>query len=122
MKVSTNNENGRNAIASNLVAPILFYLKMNSSLGSNDEKTSERNHDVTVHKVRYDPTNVDLQMYKIYLNPFDTGSVEQCFKFLTKLKLIITRNGLTAGPAKFNLMWSLLTGKSCDISITKPKS
>ena len=85
---------------------------MNSSLGSNDEKTSERNHNVMVHKVCYDPANVDLQMYKIYLNPFDTGSVEQWLKFLTKLKLIITRNGLTAGPAKFNLMWSLLKGQA----------
>ena len=51
-------------------------------------------------------------MYKIYLNPFDTGSVEQWLKFLTKLKLIITRNGLTASPAKFNLMQSLLKGEA----------
>ena len=102
MKVSTNNKNGRNTIASNLLAPISFYLTMNSSLGSNDKKTSECDCDATVHKVCYDPTNVDLQMYKIYLNPFDTGSVGQCLKFLTKLKLIITRNGLTASPAKFN--------------------
>ena len=65
MKVSTNNENGRNAIASNLMAPILFYLKMNSSLGSNDEKTSELNRDMTVHKVCYDPANADSQMYNI---------------------------------------------------------
>ena len=90
MKVSTNNDNGRNAIASNLLAPISFYLKMNSSLGLNDKKTSERDHNAMVHEVRYDPANTDLQMYKIYLNPFDTGSVEQWLKFLTKLNLIIT--------------------------------
>ena len=66
MKVSTNNENGGNAITSNLLAPISFYLKMNSSLGSNDEKTSERDHNAMVHKVRYDPTNTDLQTYKNY--------------------------------------------------------
>ena len=77
MKVSTNNENGGNAIASNLLAPISFYLKMNSSSGLNDEKTSECDRDAMVHEVSYDPTNVDLQAYKIYLNPFDTGSVEQ---------------------------------------------
>ena len=112
MKLSTNNNNGRNAIASNLMAPILFYLKTNSSLGSNNEKTSERDRDVTVHKVCYDPMNTDSQMYKIYLNPFDTGSVEQWLKFLTKLNLIITRNGLTASPMKFNLMQSLLKGEA----------
>ena len=81
MKVSTNNKNGRNAIASNLLAPISFYLKTNSSLGSNNEETSERDRNVTGHKVCYNPANMDSQMYKIYLNPFDTGSVEQCLKF-----------------------------------------
>ena len=67
----SNNKNGRNTIASNLLAPISFYLKMNSSLGLNDEKTSECDHNVMVHKVCYDPTNVGSQMYKIYLNPFE---------------------------------------------------
>ena len=56
--------------------------------------------------------NADLQMYKIYLKPFDTGSVEQWLKFLMKLELIITRNGLMASPAKLNLMWSLLKGEA----------
>ena len=65
-----------------------------------------------VHKVHYDPANADLQMYKIYLNLFDTGLVEQWLKFLTKLNLIITGNGLMAGPAKFNLMQSLLKGEA----------
>ena len=68
-----------------------------------------------VHKVCYDPANVDSQMYKIDLNPFDTGSVEQWLKFLMKLNLIITRNGLMAGPAKFNLMWSLLKGEALQL-------
>ena len=98
-----------------------FYLKTNSSLGSNNEKTSEHDHDVMVHEVCYDPANMDSQKYKIYLNPFDTGSVEQWLKFLTKLKLIITGNGLTASLAKFNLMQLLLKVKPCNISITKPK-
>ena len=106
----SNNKNGRNTIASNLLAPISFYLKMNSSLGLNDEKTSECDHDMMVHEVCYVPANACSQMYKVCLNPFDTGSVEQWLKFLTKLKLIITRNGLTASPAKFNLTWSLLKG------------
>ena len=110
MKVSTNNDKGGNTIASNLMAPILFYLKMNSSLGLNNEKTSERSRNTMVHKVCYNPTNTELHTYKIYLNPFDTGSVEQWLKFLMKLNLIITGNGLTARPVKFNLMRSLLKG------------
>ena len=65
-----------------------------------------------VHKVCYNPANADSQTYKIYLNPFDTGSMEQWLKFLTKLNLIITRNGLMAGPVKFNLMQSLLKGEA----------
>ena len=39
------------------------------------KKTSEHNRDMMVHEVRYDP--MDSQMYKIYLDTFDTGSVEQ---------------------------------------------
>ena len=108
MKVSTTNNKGGNAFARNLMAPIPFYPKADSSLGPNDEKSSECDHDVTVHKVRYNPMNADLQTYKIYLNPFDTGSMEQWLKFLTKLNLIITGNGLMAGPVKFNLTWLLL--------------
>ena len=109
MKVSTTNNNGSNAFAKNLLAPISFYPKVDSSSGLDNEKHSEHDRNVMVHEVHYDPANVDSQTYKIYLNPFDTGSVEQLLKFLTKLNLIITRNGLTSGPAKFNLMWSLLS-------------
>ena len=94
------------------MAPILFYLKADSSLGTNDEKCSERDRNAMVHEVCYDPANVDLQTYKVYLNPFDTGSVEQWVKFLTKLNLIITRNGLTASLPKFNLTQSLLKGEA----------
>ena len=90
MKVSTTNDNGRNIFAKNLMAPILFYLKVDSSSGSDDEKCTERDHNVMVHEVCYDPANVHSQMYKIYLNPFDTGSMEQWLKFLMKLNLIIT--------------------------------
>ena len=81
MKVSTTNDNGRNAFAKNFMAPILFYPKADGSLGLDDEKHTERDCDATVHKVCYDPANADLQTYKIYLNPFDTGSVEQWLKF-----------------------------------------
>ena len=112
MKVSTTNDNGGNAFAKNLMAPILFYLKVDGSLGSDDEKCTECDHDMMVHKVCYDPMNAGLQMYKIYLNPFDTGSVEQWLKFLMKLNLIITGNGLMASPVKFNLMQSLLKGEA----------
>ena len=38
MKVSTTNDNGRNAIARNLMAPIPFYPKAESSLGLKDKK------------------------------------------------------------------------------------
>ena len=112
MKVSTTNDNGSNTFAKNLLAPISFYPKVDGSSGSDDKKRSECDRDATVHEVHYNPANADSQMYKIYLNPFDTGSVEQWLKFLTKLNLIITGNGLTASPAKFNLMWSLLKGEA----------
>ena len=91
MKVSTTNDNGSNAFAKNLLAPISFYPKANGSSGLDDKKHSECDCDMMVHKVCYDPANADLQMYKIYLNPFDTGSMEQWLKFLMKLNLIITR-------------------------------
>ena len=77
-----------------------------------DKKCSECDRDAMVHEVCYDPTSADLQMYKIYLNPFDTGSMEQWLKFLMKLDLIITGNGLAAGLAKFNLMQLLLKGEA----------
>ena len=112
MKVSFANDNGRNAFAKNLLAPILFYLKVDGSSGLDNEKPSECNCDAMVHKVRYDAANADLQTYKIYLSPFDTGSVEQWLKFLTKLQLIITGNGLMTGPVKFNLMQLLLKGEA----------
>ena len=112
MKVSTTNNNGRNVFARNLVAPILIYPKVDSSSGMHNEKSSECDHNAMVHEVRYDPTNMDSQMYKIYLNPFDTGSMEQWLKLLTKLNLIITGNGLMASLAKFNLTWSLLKGEA----------
>ena len=103
MKVSTTNDNGSNAFAKNLLAPILFYPKADGSSGSDD---------AMVHKVCYDPANTDSQMYKVYLNPFDTGSMEQWLKFQMKLDLVITRNGLSASQAKFNLMQLLLKGKA----------
>ena len=117
MKVSfananDNGSNGRNTFAKNLLAPISFYLKVDGSLGSDDEKPSECDHDAMVHEVCYDPVNTDLQTYKIYLSPFDTGSVEQWLKFLTKLQLIITGNGLTTSLVKFNLMQLLLKGEA----------
>ena len=112
MKVSTNNDNSGNAIARNLMTPILFYPKADSSSGPNDEKSSECDCNVMVHEVHYDPTNVDSQTYKIYLSTFDTGSVEQWLKFLTKLNFIITRNGLMTVPAKFNLMQLLVKAEA----------
>ena len=79
MKVATTN-NGSNAFAKNLMAPILFYPKTDSSLGLDDEKPSECDHDVMVHKICYDPENA-VTCIQIYLNPFDTGSLEQWHKF-----------------------------------------
>ena len=38
--------------------------------------------------------------------------MEQWLKFLSKLNLIITQNGLMTGPAKFNLMRLLLKGET----------
>ena len=90
MKVSTTNDNGSNAFAKNLLAPILFYPKVDGSSGLDNKKCSECDRDAMVHEVCYDPVNVDSQTYKIYLNLFDTGSVEQWLKFLMKVDLIIT--------------------------------
>ena len=112
MKVSTTNDNSSNAFAKNLLAPISFYLKADGSSGLDDEKCSEHDHNAMVHKVCYNPTNADSQMYKVYPNPFDTGSVEQWLKFQMKLNLIITGNGLMASLAKFNLAQSLLKGEA----------
>ena len=81
MKVSTTNDNGRNAFAKNLMAPILFYLKADSSLVSDDEKCSECDHNVMVHKVHYDLENV-VTCIQIYLTPFDTGSVNSGANFI----------------------------------------
>ena len=77
MKVSTTNDNGSNAFAKNLMAPIPFYPKADGSSGLDDEKCSECDRNTMVHEVRYNPTNADLQTYKIYLNPFDTGILER---------------------------------------------
>ena len=64
MKVSTTNDNGGNTFAKNLMAPIPFDLKVDSSLGSDDKKCTECDCDAMVHKVCYDPTNADSLMYK----------------------------------------------------------
>ena len=64
MKVSTTNDNGSNAFAKNLLAPISFYLKVDGSSGSDDNKHSEPDCDAMVHEVCYDPVNADSQTYK----------------------------------------------------------
>ena len=81
LKVSTTNDSGSNTFAKNLMAPILFYPKADSSLGLDDKKHFECDCDAMVHEVCYNPMNTDLQTYKVYLNLFDTGSVEQWLKF-----------------------------------------
>ena len=70
-----------NAFAQNPVALILFHPRADGPLGSDDEMPSECDRDATFHEVRYDPANADSQTYQIYLNPFDTGSLEQWRKF-----------------------------------------
>ena len=65
MKVSTTNDNGSNAFAKNLLAPISFYPNVDSSSGLDDEKCCECDHNAMVHKLCYDPMNADLQMYKV---------------------------------------------------------
>ena len=68
-------------------------------------KRSERDRNVMVHEVHYDPKNM-VTCIQIYQTPFDTGSI------LTKFNLIITGNGLTANPARFILMQLLLKGEA----------
>ena len=36
-----------------------FYPKADSSLGPNDKRSSEHDHNVAIHEVHYDPVNVD---------------------------------------------------------------
>ena len=50
-KANDNGSKGGNTFAKNLLAPILFYPKVDSSLGSDDEKPSERDGDAMVHEV-----------------------------------------------------------------------
>ena len=64
MKVSTTNDKCKNAFARNLMTSIPFYLKADSSSGLDDEKCSEHDRNAMVHKVCYDPTNVDSHVYK----------------------------------------------------------
>ena len=112
MKVSTTNDNRGNDIARNLMAPILFYLKVHGQLLWSEQRKMLWTWLQWVHQVHYDPANADLQRkYKIYWSPFDTGSVEHWLKFLSKLNLMITKNGLMVGLAKFNLMQLLLRGE-----------
>ena len=96
-----------------LKTPIPFYGKKDDSLSPKGKGTTpERDRDATVHEVRYDPTDVDSQTYKVYLSPFDSGTPEQWLKFCTKLDLIMTGNGLTTGPARFNFTKSVLKGEA----------
>ena len=122
MKVSTTNDNGSNTFAKNLLAPISFYPKTDGSSGLDDEKCSECDCNMMVHEVCYDPTNMDLQMYKVYLNPFDTGSMEQWLKFQMKLDLIITRMVWWLVQQSSTWCGCYLSVKPCNISTTKLKS
>ena len=54
-KANDNGSNGGNAFAKNLLAPISFYPKVDGSLGSDDKKPSECDHDMMVQEVHYDP-------------------------------------------------------------------
>ena len=113
MKVSTTNNNGGNAIARNLMAPIPLYPKQTVQfLGSKQQKKPwmwlQCDHSWSASWSH----ECGLTCKQIYLSPFDTGSVEQWLKFLTKLNLIITRNGLTTHLVKFNLMQLWLKGEA----------
>ena len=80
MKVSTTNDYGGNTFAKNVMAPIPFYLKADSTSGLDNKKCTEHDHDAMVHEVCYDPKNT-VTCVQIYLTLFDTGSVEQWHKF-----------------------------------------
>ena len=108
MKVSTTNEN---RIAKHLIAPIPFFPK-NGSTDLVEDNVSERDRDATAHEVRYDHTNAESPTYKVYLSPFDNGLPEEWLKFRTKLKIIMNGNGLTTGPARYNLTRALLKGEA----------
>jgi len=60
--------------------------------------------------------------YKVYLEPFGSGTPEQWLKFKAKLNIVITGNGLTEGsPACFNVTRSLLLGEALWVFEDKTK-
>ena len=118
MKVCTTNDNGSNAFAKNLLAPIMFYLKVDGSLGLDNEKCFECDCNAMAHKVCFNPMNADLQMYNVYLNPFDTGSMEQWLRSTQRLPEMVW------WPVWQSSTWCshYLRVKPCNISTTKLKS
>ena len=109
-----------NAFAKNLMAPIPSYPNVDSSLGLNNKRMlwtwSWSNGSPSALQPQENGhmcTNLSNPIWHLFC-----GTVAQ---ILTKLKLIITRNGLTAGLAKFNLMQLLLKGKALQLFNKKGK-
>ena len=74
------------------------------------EDTTQHSGDAMAHEVRYNSQDPNSQTYKIYLEPFDSGTPEEWLEFQAKIKLIWNGNGLTTGLAQYNLACSLLKG------------
>jgi len=58
--------------------------------------TGQSQKDVTVHEVKYNSSKSTKEngTYKVYLEPFGSGTPEQWRKFKAKLNIVITKNGL----------------------------
>jgi hypothetical protein len=84
--------------------------------------TTQSYKDAIAHIVKFNPSKRKSGTYKIYLKPFDSGMPEQWLKFMAKLKIIISSNGLMKdGLAHFNMMCSSLKGEALWVFNDKAK-
>jgi len=116
MKTTSNNKTSQKTF---LKAPIGFWET------AEEEKaftTGQSHHDATIHEVKYDPSKKESSTYKLYLEPFDSGTAEQWLKFKAKLMIVINGNGLNEdGPALFLLTCSSLKGEALRVFQDKAK-
>jgi hypothetical protein len=123
MKVSPSVLNHVTGPSKFLKAPIQFYARKNTDSPSpSTSNASEHSSNATVHEVRYDSNNADSSTYKLYIDPFDTGTPEEWLEFIRKLNLVVTGNGLLTTPmAAYNLTRSVLRGNALDVFDNKAR-
>ena len=103
MKVSIKSEH------KNYLAPPTPFFKVETPT------TKEHVSNANTHEVRYSPTDADSKMYKLYSEPFSTGTPKQWLEFKRKLKMIIMGNNLTMGPKHFNMTLNVLKDEALQV-------